>query len=84
MKSSIISGLVILFLLCGCSDDKKDSKKEKLSYDFSENGCPTGHKEFDSQQAYCDGLKNDQANGRCAAKQRYDEFKNACPGQSWN
>lgn len=66
----------------GGGDDKVES--QSLAYEFSYNNCATGRHEFPSQQAYCDGLKNDSLNNFCAINLRYDDFKAKCAGQSWN
>ena len=79
MKSFMI--IFSLLAMCACAVNKED---KKLSYDFTENGCKTNAHEFSSQQEYCDALKNDDLNNHCASSMRYDQFKQSCPGQSWN
>jgi hypothetical protein len=59
------------------------------SYEYTENGCPTGKHVFtgsDSsavQQQYCDALENDKLNGGCAEDLRQIAFNANCPG-SWS
>ncbi|MGE4131088.1 MAG: hypothetical protein AB7F86_05585 [Bdellovibrionales bacterium] len=81
----VVLGLLVLVSLAGC-DVKK--KKEKYSYNLTENGCSTGTKEFSSKDAMCAALKNDAANvcadgspyfvGRGMRKQKFEA--DGCPG----
>ncbi len=64
-------------LFFGCAA-KEESKS--LSYEFTENNCPTGKQTFGDQAAYCAGLKNDTLNKGCARSLRADAFKAQCPG----
>ena len=79
MKIAMI--LSTVFLLAACS---KKEETQKISYDYTENSCPTGRHEFESQEALCDGLKNDSLNNNCARNLRYQEFKQKCPAGTWN
>lgn len=59
-------------------------EQKSLAYEFSYNNCNTGRHEFPSQEAYCNGLKDDALNKYCAISLRYDDFKAKCPGMNWN
>lgn len=93
MKAMMV--LVAAVALSGCGvevagqklfggDSNKENKTEALSYEYSYNGCNTGRHEFPSQEAYCNGLKDDALNKYCAISIRYDDFKRNCGTMSWN
>ena len=76
--------MVISLGLYGCGgSSSSESKSESYTYQYSVNGCDTGRKTFSSKQAYCDSLKNSQANNGCALDARYRAFEQNCQGQSW-
>jgi len=77
MKNFIFA-LLVVAAFSGCQK-KEESKK----YSLEQNGCPTGEHEFSSQDALCNGLKDDALNGNCALGLRYEMFQRDCGGQSW-
>jgi hypothetical protein len=70
--TAITLGLILA--ACGSS--------ENLSYEIDQYGCKTGKHEFDSLQAYCDGLKSSSLNGGkgCAYEGRKQFFEAKCSG----
>ncbi len=58
-------------------------KSTTFSYDFTENNCPTGKKEFSSNDEMCAALRDDAQNSNCARSLRYNYFKQNCPGKTW-
>lgn len=77
---NIIVGLLSFAALpllsaCGSSESRK--------YQFVQNGCDTGEHQFDSQDAECEGLKNDKLNNECAYGLRKQAFLEKCPGKAW-
>jgi hypothetical protein len=85
MKHTIlIFGLVLgsaVIVGCGKEESSKASSVS-YSYDFNQNGCPTGQHTFDSKSAYCAGLKNEDLNNGCAYSTRYQTYKAEC-GSDW-
>ncbi|WP_413290938.1 hypothetical protein [Bdellovibrio sp. HCB337] len=63
--------------LVACSGGNRQESK-KLSYQFNENGCDTGKKEFTSKQAYCAALEDNSANNFCAESMRKTTFEREC------
>jgi hypothetical protein len=63
----------LLINACG----SKESKDEKYTYQFSENGCDTGKQSFSSKLDYCNALKNDSLNNGCAAFTRAKTYQSA-------
>lgn len=79
--------LSVLFLQ-SCSVDlgnglKVGTQSNNYSYSLSEGSCSTGEHSFSSQEAMCDGLKNDTLNNNCATNLRYLKFQSDCPGRAW-
>jgi hypothetical protein len=60
---------------CGSSENKK--------YQFELNGCNTSEHAFDSQQAYCDGLRSNSLNNGCAESMRQSAYERDC-GQTFS
>lgn len=89
MKAIFILSLMCLLGACSVDVggnkviDTGGGKSSDHSYELIENGCNTGKHSFSSQEAYCDGLKNDAANKYCAHNLRYSTFRQNCPGRSW-
>ncbi|MGE0631679.1 MAG: hypothetical protein AB7O96_04690 [Pseudobdellovibrionaceae bacterium] len=52
-------------------------------YNQSEGNCTTGTQVFQSREQYCQGLRNDTLNNRCATNWRYESFRNNCSDQNW-
>lgn len=75
--------LCLTTLLCSCKGLVPNLEKNSFSYNFSENGCSTGDKNFSSNDAMCNALKNDSLNNYCAQSQRYQKFQSSCPGKVW-
>jgi hypothetical protein len=73
----VVSAVIIGLAVMGCS---KSEKKESISYDFTENGCPTGNKTFSSVAEMCKGLQDDELNNHCAEASREAHFKQNCSG----
>ncbi|MBC7465318.1 MAG: hypothetical protein H7256_04945 [Bdellovibrio sp.] len=59
------------------------AQSSSYSYTLSENNCSTGQHDFSSQEAMCDGLKNDSLNNYCASQLRHAKFQSDCPGRTW-
>jgi hypothetical protein len=75
----VLLGSGSLAIMVGaCGSSKSDTK---VSYDYTENGCPTGLKEFSSVEAMCTALKDDAANNYCAKDMRRERFNEACSGK---
>jgi hypothetical protein len=49
-----------------------------LSYEFTENNCPTGKQTFSDMSGYCAGLKDDARNNGCAGYTRQKEYEAKC------
>lgn len=75
MKTLVVVSLSVC-LLASCG------KKEKFSYDFTENECKTGEHKADSKDDHCSNLKNNSLNNGCAEKLRKDEYERQGCG-SW-
>lgn len=87
-KFGFIALLLSAALLQSCSVDlgntlRVNAESNNYSYSLSENGCSTGEHSFSSQDAMCDGLKNETLNNNCATNLRYLKFQNSCPGRTW-
>lgn len=52
-------------------------------YQFDGAGCSTGPQRYPTMDRYCEGLRNENRNNRCALNSRYDAFRNNCPGHRW-
>ncbi len=62
-------------------DTTQRTSSEEYSYSFTYNGCPTGKQTFPSQQAMCDGLRDENLNQSCARQLRKQYFEsNGCLG----
>lgn len=89
MKILVISVAALFLVACSVDVggkkilDTGGGKSAEYSYELSENGCSTGKREFSSQDAYCDGLRDDSGNSHCATGMRYEEFRRSCSGKSW-
>jgi hypothetical protein len=76
MKSTLAPLLLALVALAAAS-----CGKESLSYEYTENDCPTGKHEFSSKEELCAGLKDYKLNSGCAGSLRLDAWKReGCPG----
>ena len=90
-----MNNLMVLMLLfavasCGNSSDKKgnqmkstDALNGPLSYSFVEGGeraCKTGRHSFESKEAMCMALQNQDTNNSCATLDRFRKFDNECTG----
>lgn len=75
--SSVLSAFALTALAaCGGEGGPGISlNSESFSYDYTENGCKTGEQKFDSLEALCAGLKDDQLNHGCAPSIRAEKFK---------
>lgn len=70
----------------GCSGSSLTDglkKQSSFSYELSENGCSTGEKNFSTNDAMCNALKDDALNNYCAQNLRYQKFLSDCPGKTW-
>ncbi|MBC7740877.1 MAG: hypothetical protein H7061_01685 [Bdellovibrionaceae bacterium] len=82
MKNLLLPALLLFTVaISGCIP--KSEKKTEVSYSLEENGCSTETHTFSSQDAMCDGLRDDALNKHCAQSLRYDKFKNECPNRTW-
>ena len=70
----LASTLLLITILVACGDDKK------FTYEYEVNGCNTGKHSFDSKEAYCKALQEDDRNKGCALSLREDAFKRDCEG----
>lgn len=77
----IISSLALLSSCNKGSDNISSDRTQSLSYDFTENNCPTGKQAFSSHEALCAGLQDESLNKGCASTLREEYFKTQCPGQ---
>jgi hypothetical protein len=79
----------ICFLITACSVDVtknlpgNGANSQSLSYNLTENGCSTGNQSFSTQDALCNGLRDDALNNYCAQSLRFQKFQNDCPGHTW-
>ena len=55
--------------------------EQKLEYEFSDNGCTTGHHQFSDVGSMCVALQDDNFNNNCPQAPREAYFKQNCPGQ---
>ncbi len=103
--SKFIYALLCLSILASCGQKSPNKKKAiktitgiqtevkkssyYRSYDFTENGCATGKREFTSNtkqeldDLYCEGLQNNELNNYCASFLRKMQFENVCDGRTW-
>jgi hypothetical protein len=84
--------LIVLFAVasCGNSSDKNgnqtkstDALNGPLSYSFVESGdraCETGRRSFETKEAMCMALQNQETNNSCAISDRVSKFDNECTG----
>ncbi len=70
-------------LFISCVPNIPNTNTQSFSYDYTENGCPTGNQTFRSREEMCDGLKSDTRNNYCAQTLRYQRFQEDCPDRSW-
>ncbi|HEX7675587.1 MAG TPA: hypothetical protein VF412_15535 [Bdellovibrio sp.] len=49
-----------------------------FTYQFTQNGCDTGRKDFTTKADYCQALTNDALNNNCAREGRVMMFNNQC------
>lgn len=75
--------LLVAIACAACAPENKTETK-RYSYEYIVNGCSTERHEFDSQDALCEGLRNDDLNRGCASVMRYRKFEAECAGKSWN
>ncbi|MBS1970969.1 MAG: hypothetical protein JSU04_11715 [Bdellovibrionales bacterium] len=52
-------------------------------YNYNDNGCTTGPQQYPTLNHYCEGLRNDIRNNRCAIQARYNDFRQYCQGRRW-
>jgi hypothetical protein len=61
------------------SDDHPFDQREKLyTYQFSDNGCDTGKRQFEKHDEYCKALIDDAANRDCAHDLRQAQWDKSC------
>jgi hypothetical protein len=90
MKYLLIFPCLLFLSACNISAEAGGAKASAdigqastFSYDYTENGCPTGKKDFSSMDALCEGLRDEAKNNNCARNLRYERFKQDCPGKTW-
>lgn len=86
----VITGILIVFgilsVLAACTHGSSSANNNSAqeSYEFSENGCPTGKHEFTGpdhanvRQQLCNALLDDALNNYCAAETRHRYFESNC------
>src|SRR4051812_25912080 len=68
----MISAALAASLMMGCGSGNQKN------YEFTFNGCDTGQHSFESNTAYCEGLRSDALNHGCAYDLRKDAYLNEC------
>ncbi len=69
---------------CGGGGKTTDQQEVTDAYEFIENGCSTGVHKFsgnsvdDVKRAYCETLRDDEANRYCAATLRFMKYSEKC------
>lgn len=61
----------------------QESQMQSFKYEFEQNGCNTGKKEFSSKSEMCQGLQQESLNNGCALELRKDYFKQMCDNQNF-
>lgn len=52
-------------------------------YNYQDVNCTTGPQRYPTLAHYCEGLRNERRNNRCAIQSRYNDFRQYCPGHRW-
>jgi hypothetical protein len=79
MRLGIILVSAAAMVVVACSV-KSENNRQSLSYDFTFNGCKTGHHEFGSVSELCAGLADETRNHGCAYNSRVEMAKaHGCP-----
>lgn len=52
-------------------------------YNYQDAHCTTGPQQYPTLAHYCEGLRNERRNNRCAIQSRYNDFRQYCPGRRW-
>lgn len=60
------------------TEKKESSGSTNYSYEYTENGCNTGKRSFNSKDSYCKGLMDDSANNYCARSMREETYNKNC------
>lgn len=52
-------------------------------YAYNELHCTTGTQRFATLAQYCEALRHEGLNNRCAVQARYNDFRRYCAGYGW-
>jgi hypothetical protein len=74
MRLGIILVSAAALVVVACSVKSEDNR-QSYSYDFTINGCKTGHHEFGSVSELCAGLADETRNHGCAYNSRVEMAK---------
>ncbi len=78
---SIIAGVATMLSACNQS---VSASSQDISYDLTQNQCPTGKHSFSNNGDLCAALQDNSLNHNCALDLRQQRFETDCPGATFS